>query len=685
MLLIESNRKLANQAVESSLSEDSSSTNPSNYTASNAQWETNVNNVRLNPGDVISVANASCNILGSGTGSMIEMKGQQQTKRGDQFLKDNQTTIRIARYITNRHEFVMPLPLSRVRLRRELYVSTNGAVDMDGHYWGNGQHYASKANPQQLDYNAGYNAFTSANPIRAIAGCCFPNRKNDIPPNIHGVYPISNFSVTYKDDQLNPPYDSTNALYYAEITPMSKGPLLTARPNSVRYYLADGSFTGFVYDPTSSGIHLRNETDYKYFDFHTTDVDIEIPKGLQTTGDVSNFVTQAFNEREGNAANYQVHDAQPGFFEFVDLVHPDPTRGTLKFKETNSITSKSYITTETIGGAIMYAKKFGGDWGAAIAGEANASGDVEVAGTYYETPQGLKMSYKHMVCGNPFEMKFMSYFYPRFQMSAFNSSQNTGNFDYTDFNLWTGFTQVATQDGPGTSTLHIGEFGNFACLLNVMPFKTETGRVLEKFNDVYTSATYTYTPDRSLRFHNIKKYNAVVLNLLVNSLTTFMPEALDDCCKNLGDFDSPSNPTTSYYDSFYFDLKLGRIDDEYSCSLRDQIPGSHTKDDGANYNLVNHFLQHKGGTNFHPGIASTSNGSDPAGSYMEFAVRDPSNPESATTNHWVWITTNSTQGNNEAQNRTIPVFKHFPQDVEVKITAFNLYHEKCTWITEFNS
>jgi len=496
-ILIESNREIA--YAKQTENQDA----PSNT------WTTTLQNgIELDVGDEVSIDNIQINIRGVPDES-IEFLGDN-TNANTKGLKDNQGTLRIGYYMTNRLQFNMPLPLGHM-VAKSYNLSVTNETNA-----GNPGMSVDKLS-RVIDYGmpcmSSFQLFKQAYPYSQIEGFATGDPATAAPlPN------LLSFS--------NPPNPIDNQ-------------------GEIRLYLMNEDFKG-MHGKVPSGTPV--DTPFIPPNIRTQDISISIPEGFNTPDNVATNITEQMHNRLGKAEGWTSSFVNGQFFKVSGT--PNTADSVISFTQNPVITDSCFRSVPTSTGDLYYSPP----------GFARF-GDNTAEGTGYTARDGLNLFYKNLLIGNPSEYIAMC----NYLLCRKNLLIDTDIEDAITNDLECVFTgrsenAIIISDGIGISNL-----GAFPCIMDRLDIEsTPTTKVnpigiqaaSNPAHVVNVNVKLLDMPENALIPTNIPYTNANLKNIAA------MMKALE----KTNNSEVTLNTKNNFKNTYFVDMPMGRADDSFSCS-----------------------------------------------------------------------------------------------------------------------
>ncbi len=323
-LIIESNN--ASGKLLSDRNQKNAKISDTNLEEQNSHWQTNLNyGVKLEEGDQLSISSVQINLRGDPS-QTIEFSADRCSQYENP-IYDNKAQVEYAYYVTNRHQFNMPLPLATHKITTPRYW-------MDptfGSWAGELTHEEQEVTePGETDSKNPWKNFHESYPCVAFEGvmekqCKYKYSKSEgfigsfwNPINVDGGQApaahtdwVPPAEATDKDQRRTGlSYCGTNIT-----VPISNGPFNIAFPNNNRLYVCRDDHRGpWQTAKNSTGPNQKLNRVY-YDDFMTDYTLLEADEGFYTPSALGNKLTTAFHQREGTAEDWKPVNVEPYVYE----------------------------------------------------------------------------------------------------------------------------------------------------------------------------------------------------------------------------------------------------------------------------------------------------------------------------------------------------------------------------------
>ena len=473
-IIIESNRKIAYNAVKEATLSNNTITDQTGVSYSDNRWQTHIpDGIPINSGDEIQLEAAMINAIGAGD-QVLEFNGYSGIKYNGEDLRDNSCSMSVAFYMSNLYQFNFNLPKSRhtVNYNRE-QNSYGGPAFVSG-----------KTGATDID---NFNAFEGCYPYQATEG---QSTDPTVSPRVYTNIPAS------------------------LLPSIMKPPPSLASPNDRRLFLGRSDYFGPYFEPTID----QDESIYEWNTF-TQSILFNLPEGFSTPAAVAERLTAQLHSRQGNAFSWDSTTQQPAYFIIND-------NGTITQANTGAITDSSYITIPTSQGR-LFQQRIAGNWHCAFEGEKNSSGTLIPRGTGYRENEGKAAYYAFMMSAKPNYMNLVN-LNAKFQRQPCDdvSIQTITNNSATERNKFTLYTGPRSEGGftqqVGDTIYRIGAI-NAMRLMNTLNVEIATIRY-----SVLTTPPQNDVSDPKGAFNNSKVGDLVVSNLIFNDINLkFLANAFD--------------------------------------------------------------------------------------------------------------------------------------------------------------
>jgi len=327
-LIIESNN--SSGKLLSDRNQKNAKISDDNLSERNSSWQTNLNyGVKLEEGDQLSVSSVQINLRGDPS-QTIEFSADRVSQYENP-IYDNKASVEYAYYVTNRHQYNMPLPLATHKI-------TNPTCWMEpefGSWIGEQNQTQQEENPDGTPFPEPtlepWLNFANSYPFLAIEGVMEKQCKYSY--GAGGKSFIGSFWDPIRVDGGTAPAGATAAalrwlppkedtdqyqrrtgLSYCGTNikvPISNGPYPIAYPNNNRLYIAKDNHLGpwgTVKDTTKTNRCYKD-------DFMTDAVELKADEGFYTPAALGNHLTTAFHQRDGNADNWDQVNVKPYVYQ----------------------------------------------------------------------------------------------------------------------------------------------------------------------------------------------------------------------------------------------------------------------------------------------------------------------------------------------------------------------------------
>ncbi len=540
--IIESNRKIAYNAVKEATLSNNAITDQTGVSYSKNRWQTHIpDGIQVQVGDEIQLEAAMINAAGAGD-QVLEFNGYSGLKYNGEDLRDNSCSMEIEFYISNLYQFNFNLPKSRHSVDYDKSKNTYG-----------GPAFTSfKTAATDID---NFNAFEGCYPYQATEG---QSTDPTVSPRVY-----TDIASSLLPSIMKPPPD-------------------LAFPNDRRIFVGRSDYFGPYFEPTID----QDESIYQWNTFKQ-EVLFNLPEGFSTPAAVAERLTAQLHSRQGNAFSWDATTQIPDYYIMND-------NGTITPAYTPSITDSSYITIPTSQGR-LFQQRIGGKWHCAFEGEKNSSGTLVPRGTGYRENEGKEAFYAYMMSARPNYMNLVN-LNAKFQRQPCDnvSIQTITNNTAAERNKFTLYTGLRTEGGytqeVGDTIYHIGMINSMR-LMNT----------LNAFIGNIDYSTLTTPPQNNILdpkgvFNNSTEGDLIVSNLIFNDINL---KFLADAFESYGEYVNKETQSTDITDPQFrsvnsIPFNFFRIDDQETGSYEKhfKLPSFLCAGEEAKYNLTNGTVGH---------------------------------------------------------------------------------------------